>query len=188
MESFKRCDGEPVSMKVKSALVLSLFFLSFTFNYAYAQEPVIMEQVTPNGKIKVQLSWPEVLPDQLFNIGLTFVDPKTNKPLDNVSIGYDVIVLQRNATIEKYDNQKTSTGFATFEVVFPVDGAGPAQVIIAVTSTTNGSDSVKMDEMVSFNVQVVPEFPAMVAIVMGISIMMIVVMAKLSCKTFLKMN
>ncbi len=57
--------------------------------------------------------------------------------------------MQQNATIEVYRNQNTSTGEATFEVVFPPDGAGSAQVIVAVTSTTSGSSSVAMDEWLS---------------------------------------
>ena len=48
-------------------------------NNAYAQEPMVMEQVTPTGKIKVQLTWPEVLPDQLYNIGIKFLDAKTDQ-------------------------------------------------------------------------------------------------------------
>lgn len=45
-----------------------------------------------------------------------------------------------------------------------------------------------MDETVSFDVQVVPEFPAMVATVMAVLMMMFVVIAKLLDKTVLKIN
>ena len=171
-------------MKVTFALVLSLLLLSLTFNYAYAQEPVIMEQVPPNGKVKVQLSWPEVLPDQLYNVDIRFLDPDTNQPLDNVSIGYDVAVSQNDDTIELYTDQNTSTGAARFEVVFPEGGTGPAQVVIAVTSMTNGSNSVQMHEVVSFDVQVVPEFSTLAVMVMAFSIVAVLVLSR--CKTSIK--
>jgi len=147
-------------------------------NNAYAED-LVMEQITPNGKIKVQISWPEVLPDQLYNVGISFIDPDTDQLLDNVSITYDVVVLQYDAIIELYHNQNTNNGVATFEVVFPEDGTGPAQVIVAVTSIRNGSDSVQMDEEVSFDVQVVPEF-ATIAIVMAFSIATVIALSRVS--------
>lgn len=171
-----------------STILLSLLLLLILANHAYAEEPMVMEQVTPNGKVKVRLTWPEVLPDQLYNIGIKFLDANNGQVLNNASVTYDVIVRQQGATIEVYRNQNTSNGEATFEVVFPQDGTGPAEATVAVTSMTSTSGTVDMDETVSFNVQVVPEFPAMVAIVVAVSIMMIVVMARLSGKQLLKLN
>ena len=52
---------------------------------------------------------------------------------------------------------------------------------------TDDSGSAGMDETVSFNV-LVPEFSGMVAIVMAVSIMMIVAIAKLSAKIVLKIS
>ena len=156
---------------MKALISLTLLFLSLLLsNNAYAEEPMVMEQVTPNGKIKVQLTWPEVLPGQLYNIGIKFLDANTDQLLDKVAITYDVIVLQQGATIEIYKKQNTSTGEATFEVVFPQDGAGSAEVIVAVTSMTDNSGTVDMDETVSFNVQVVPEFATLAVMVTGFSI------------------
>jgi len=165
-------------MKVTFALVLSLLLLSFTFNYAYAQEPVIMEQVPPNGKVKVQLSWPEVLPDQLYNVDIRFLDPVTNQPLDTVSIGYDVVVSQNDDTVELYTDQSTRTGAARFEVVFPEDSTGPAQIKIAIISVTNVSASVQMHEVVSFDVQVLPEFSTLAVMIMAFSITTVLVLSR----------
>lgn len=107
---------------MKVCLLFMALLLLILSNNAYAEEPMVMEQVTPNGKIKVQITWPEVLPDQLYNIGIKFLDVKTGQLVDKVTITYDVIVLQQGATIEVYGDQNTSTGEGTFEVVFPSDG------------------------------------------------------------------
>lgn len=102
-----------------TVLLLPLLFSGI----AYAEEPIVMEQVTPNGKVKVQLTWPEVLPDELYNIEVRFLDPKTGQLLDNAHITYDVSVLQDHGPVEMYYDQSTNSGEATFEVVFPEDGA-----------------------------------------------------------------
>lgn len=57
-------------------------------------------------------------------------------------------------------------------------------IMIAITSMTTGSNTADMDETMSFNF--VSEFSSMVAIVMTVT--MIVVIAKLSDKTVLKMS
>ena len=174
MESFKSCHVEPVSMKVKSALALSSLLLPFTINYVYAQEPVIMEQVSDNGSVKVQLFWPEVLPDELYNIELRFLNPQSNEPITDLI--YNVEVMQDEEPIEIYTDQHTADGRASFEVVFPEDGTGPAQVIVVVTGM--GSGTTNMDESVVFNVQVVPEFPALLAIVMALPLLVAVVLSR----------
>lgn len=162
------------------AFLLTVLLLPLLFsNVAYAEEPMVMEQVTPNGKVKVQLSWPEVLPDQLYNIDVRFLDTKTGQLLDNARITYDVSVLQDHGPVEMYHDQSTNSGEATFEVVFPEDGAGPARVIVAVTSLTNDSGTVQMREEVSFNVHVVPEFGIFSAMIMVFAIGLLLISSRL---------
>jgi hypothetical protein len=153
---------------MKPVLAVFLFPLLF-IGYAYA-EPTVMEQVTSDGSVKVQLSWPEVLPDQLYDIGIRFLDPETGQVMDNASVVYDVAVLQGDAIIEIYSEQSTGDGNGTFEVVFPEDATGSAEVIIGVVSVTSDAGTVAVNEEVSFNVQVVPEFETLAAMVMAISI------------------
>ncbi len=171
-------------MKVLALFTTLLLLLIFA-NHAYAQEstesaqkPMVMEKVTPNGKIKVQLLWPRIVPDIIFIAGIKFLDPNTNQTISNATITYDVTVLQRNATIENYENQSTSTGITTFELEFPEGGYGSAQVIIVIRSIANGPNSVQMNEKVSFDTQVVPEFSTLAAMVMAFSIATVLALSR----------
>ncbi len=166
-------------------MLFATLFLPLVFaNLAYAQEstvaqgPTVMEQITPNGKIKVQLLWPRIVPDELFIVGTKFLDQNTDQPMSNVTITYDVTVLQRNATIENYPDQSTSTGITTFEVEFPAGGYGSAQVIIVIKSIANGSNSVQMNEKVTFDTQVVPEFSGLAVMVMAFSIATVLTLSR----------
>jgi len=164
-------------MKVTFALVLLLLLLSFTINYAYGQEPVIMEQVSDNGRVKVRLFWPEVLPDQLYNIELRFLNPQSNEPIID-SIIYNIAVMQDEDSIEVYTNQRTEDGKALFEVVFPEDGTGPAQVIVVITGMGFGTTWTNMNERVVFNVQVVPEFSTLAVMVLSFSIATVLALSR----------
>jgi len=121
-------------------------------NNAYAQEPMVMKQTTPNGKVKVELNWGEVLPDVFYNIGVRFLDPSTDQPLVGVSIDYEVLVLQYEHVIESHHDKNTNSGTEHFEVLFPEDHTGPAQVIITIKTMNDGSGWVQMQEEVSFDV------------------------------------
>lgn len=128
---------------------------------AYAQEPSVLEQITPNGLIKVQVLWPEVRPDELYQIEVRFLNPETNELMDDATITFDFDVVQAGLTVENYPEQRTSTGASSFGVEFDHGATGSAEVIIIIRSVGDGADSVQMHEKVSFNVNVVPEFPAL---------------------------
>ena len=57
-----------------------------------------------------------------------------------------------------------------------------AEVIVAVTSMTDNSGTVDMDETVSFNVQVVPEFSTLAVMVMALSIVAVLGMSRFKTK------
>jgi len=158
-------------------LFILLFLLLFTFNYAYAQEPIIMEQVTPNGMVKVQLFWPEVLPNQLYNIELRFLNPQTNEPITDLIV-YNVAVTQNEELIEFYEEEYAEDGKALFEVFFPENGIGPAQVIVGIVTIDFGTTSTNINESVFFNVQVVPEFSALLSIVMVVALLTAVLLGR----------
>lgn len=167
-------------VNVPSMKVVALFFALISlpiFVNAYA-EPIVMEKITSNGMIKVQLIWPEVLPDELYDIQIKFLDPNTNEQLKDARISYEVLVLQHRFTVEHYESQITYTGDATFEVLFPEDSIGTAQVIITVNAINKGLGLVKINENVSFNVEVVPEFSTLTVMIMAISIGAVLVLNK----------
>jgi predicted secreted protein with PEFG-CTERM motif len=157
--------------------LLVVFALSSMLANAYAQEPMVMEQVTPNGKVKVELTWPEVLPDQLYDIELLFLDPESNKPITGF-IKYNLAVTQNEDFIEHYTDQITEDGGALFEVVFPEGGTGPAQVIVSITAMNSEAIANLNDMAVVFNVQVVPEFATMTVMIMAISIAAVLALSR----------
>ncbi|MFQ5920677.1 MAG: hypothetical protein ACE5JV_01510, partial [Nitrososphaerales archaeon] len=126
-------------MRTGYALALSLLLpLVLGGAHAYAaEEPASMEQITSGGSVKVRLVWPEVLPGQLYNIELFFLDPESGEPVAGTVL-YDVEVTQQGHPIELYTDQRTDTGSSSFEVVFPADGTGSAEVAVAIIGM--GSD------------------------------------------------
>ncbi len=155
---------------VKTPLfVVSLLSLAFT-THAYAEQPMVMKQVTPSENFKIEIFWPQVHPDHLYNIAIVFLDPSTDQLLNGETISYSVVVLQKNATIENYRNETTSSGSGSFQVAFPTGSVGSAQVIITILSDNPGSGSIPINQEVSFNVMVVPEFSTLSAMVLAFSV------------------
>ncbi len=107
-----------------------LFILALIpFGTVYAQEPslmeqetLVMEQITSDGQVKVQLLWPEVEPDKIYGIHVNFLDPNTDELLENVEINFDIAVIQHDSLIESYEHLHTDKGNMDFVVMFP-DGA-----------------------------------------------------------------
>ena len=154
-----------------------LFILALIpFGIVYAQEPslmeqeaLVMEQITSDGQVKVQLLWPEVEPHEIYGIRINFLDPNTDELLENVEINFAIAVTQHGSLIELYHDLHTDKGNVDFEVMFPEDGKGLAKVVIKVVSITTDSGTIQIDEEFTFLVVVVPEFATLVIIVMAIS-------------------
>ena len=160
-----------------------LFILALIpFATVYAQEALVMEQVTSDGQIKVQLLWPEVEPDEIYGIRINFLDPNTDELLENVEINFVIAVTQHDSLIELYHDLHTEEGHTDFVVMFPEDGKGPAEVVIEVVSITTDSGTIQIDEEFTFNVEVVPEFATLALIVMAISFAGIIIALRVKNK------
>ena len=103
-----------------------LFILALIpFGVVYAQEPslmeqeaLVMEQITSDGQVKIQLLWPEVEPNEIYRIYVNFLDPNTDELFEDVQISYEVVVTQRGSIIDLYHDLKTDEGYLDFEVMF----------------------------------------------------------------------
>ena len=160
-----------------------ILLFSISFVVAYGEEPLVMEQLTSDGQVKVQLLWPEVEPHEIYRIHVNFLDPNTNELLDDVQISYAVSVIQQGSMIELYHDLHTDEGTMDFEIMFPEDGKGPAEVVIEVVSITNYKHEIlEIDEEFTFNVEVVPEFATLVIIVMAIAFAGIIIALRVKNK------
>jgi len=166
---------------MKFAIILLVVLSVLSLN-AYGQELVVMEQVTSNGQVKVQLLWPEVEPHEIYGIRINFLDPNTDELLENVEINFVVAVTQQGSLIESYHGLQTEEGHTDFVVMFPEDGKGPAEVVIEVVSITTDSGTIQIDEEFTFNVEVVPEFATLALIVMAISFAGIIIALRVKNK------
>jgi len=153
------------------SVLLTVFLLPLIFaNHAYAQEPIMMEQVTIDGSVKVRLVWPEVLPDEPNSFQVMFLDPASNEPITDI-VWYIVNVRHPayEDPIEHYEGSVLH-GKKSFTVLLPEDATGPVQVVVLVL----GIADKRTGYDVVFNVHVVPEFSTVI-IVMSISIAAVLV-------------
>ena len=149
---------------------MRIFFILLAlipFASASAQEAVL-EQLVPGEELKVQLVWPEIYPDEIYDLEIKFLDPKTNEPLQDTVVNYTVSIVQ-HIQIELYENQTTVTGSEKFEVLFPEYNEAQVQVRLYITSIEYDSKIIPIDEQVRFDVYIVPEFATLALIVMAIS-------------------
>ena len=159
-------------------MLMFLIVFSIMLQSAFGQESLVMEQLTEKGSVKVQLEWPKVYPEEIYNVNVKFLDPDTDELLDNVTIEYNVSVTKADVPIELYANQLTDTGMGSMEVMFPENDTGISQVTIEVYTINNGSEVIVLDEIASFSVEVVPEFGVIVVTVLTISITCIIIFGK----------
>lgn len=165
-------------MKKILAALLSIIIVS-SLSSVYAQEPIILEQLSPSEKVLVKLEWPEVYPDQLHHFKVFFVNPETDQLIKtNMRVDYSIAVIQNGHLIELYNNQKTQTGVGEFEVVFPEDGMGPAEVIVEINSVRSDEEVLRLDEEVSFTVEVIPEFEGLAMLVLALSFVSLLFLAR----------
>ena len=163
---------------MKFAIILLVVLSVLSLN-AYGEEPVVMEQLTSNGQIKVQLLWPEVEPHEIYGIRVNFLDPNTDELLENVKINFAIAVTQHGSLIESYEHLHTDKGTMDFVVMFPEDGKGPAEVVIEVVSITTDSGTIEIGEEFTFNIEVVPEFATLAIIVMAFAFVAILAIQRL---------
>ena len=163
-----------------------LFILALIpFGTVYAQEPslieqeaLVMEQITSDGQVKVQLLWPEVEPDEIYGILINFLDPNTDELLENVEINFAISVIQHGSIIESYHDLHTDKGTMDFVVMFPENATGPAEVIVEINFVRSDEGVLRLDEEVSFTVQVIPEFEALAMVVLALSFASLLFLAR----------
>ena len=149
---------------MKFALALGVILISSVFVNAYAQEEFTMKQTTKNGKVQVELFWPEIKYDEIRQFSVTFRDP-SSEPLNNVA--FDLKIIQGQDMIEDYHDE-VANGVMVLGVLF--DNPGPATVDVNIKSV----DTATINEKVTFSVTVVPEFPLMIAAVMALSMALVI--------------
>ena len=171
-------------MKKILVILLSVIVIS-SFSNVYAQEqttqePMILEQLSPSGKVLVNLEWPEVYPGELYTFKVSFHDPKTGKLLDDgIRLNYNIEVLQYGHPIESYEHNLTTDGTGEFEVFFHEESEGLAQVIVELRASSHTSgDVIVYNEKVEFSVNVVPEFGVIAMIIFSIAFVPILLLSK----------
>ena len=103
-----------------------LFILALIpFGVVYAQEPslmeqeaLVMEQITSDGQVKIQLLWPEVEPNEIYEIHVNFLDPNTDELFEDVQISFEIVVTQHGSLIESYEHLHTDKGNMDLKLCF----------------------------------------------------------------------
>jgi len=157
---------------------LLLILLLFPFTNSFAEEPIFLEQITSDNLIKVQLFWPEVLPDELYDIKIKFLDPQTDLLIQDKLVIYDIFLEQDGHLIEDYKNLKTSIGEDEFVVLFPENSEGPSKMTVTINSVLEEGKLIKINESLIFEVKVVPEFSTFAIAIMAISMISILILSK----------
>ena len=155
-----------------------LVLLLVPFNNIFAEEPVFLEQVTSDNLLKVRLFWPEVLPDELYDVKIKFLDPQTDSPIEDKLVTYDIFLEQDGHPIEDYKNLKTNTGEDEFVVLFPEHSEGPSKMTVTINSVLEEGKLVKINESLIFEVKVVPEFSTFAIAIMAISMISVLILSK----------
>ena len=155
-----------------------LVLLLVPFTNIFAEEPIFLEQITSDNLIKVQLFWPEVLPDELYDIKIKFLDPQTNSPIEDTLVIYDIFLEKDSHPIEDYKNLKTNTGEDEFVVLFPEHSEGPSKMTVTINSVLEEGKLVKINESLIFEVKVVPEFSTFAIAIMAISMISVLILSK----------
>ena len=167
-------------MKAIFGVLLSVIFISsLSTVYAQESEPLILEQLSPSGQVLVKLEWPEVYPHELNQFKVSFHDPNTGELLDDLRLNYDIEVSQHDHTVEFYKQNLATDGTGEFEVLFPEESQGLAQVVVKLraSSHTDG-EVIKYFEDVTFSVNVVPEFGVIAAVILSIAFVPILLLSK----------
>jgi len=149
-------------MKSLFAIIVSvLIFTSMSFAFA---EPILLEQLSPSEKILVKLEWPEVYPDEIYKFKVSFYDPNTGGLLDDIKLNYNILVSQHDHTVEVYEHNLATDGTGEFEVMFPKESEGPAEIVVELRAASDTGHTILYEEKVTFSVNVVPEFGVIAAI------------------------
>ncbi len=141
-----------------------ILILSSSMN-VYSQEDYTLKELTASGNYQVELVWPDIQVDKISKFVVRFVDPSNDELMQQVN--FDLLIMQGENLIENYHDE-IADGIMVLEVLFIDTGSAT----IDVTIKSVGKKEV--GEKTSFSVNVVPEFPLVLAAVMGISMLMVI--------------
>ena len=157
------------------AVIASVIVIS-SFSSVYA-EPIILEQVSPSG-ILIKLEWPEVYPHEVYNFKVSFYDSNTGELLDDIRLNYNIKVLQHDHPVEIYEHNSATDGTGNFDVMFPEESEGPAQIIVELKESSDHGIPTTYNEEITFSVNVVPEFGVITAMILAASVIPILLLSK----------
>ena len=166
-------------MKAILGVLLSVIIISsFSTIYAQESEPLVLEQLSPSGQVLVKIEWPEVYPHELNSFKVSFHDPETGDLLDEIRINYNIFVTQNDNDIDHYMHNLTTDGTGEFEVLFPEESQGPAEIIVELKASSDKGMATVYNEEVVFSVNVVPEFGVIAAIILSIAFVPVLLLSK----------
>ena len=177
MKDFKVRFFLEVLMRKILEVLFSIMIIS-SFSSVYAQEPIVLEQISPSGKVLINLEWPEVYPGEIYTFKISFHDPETGNLLDEIRMNYNLYVTQHDHEVEHYKGIITTNGTEEFEVLFPEDSEGLAKVVIELIASTDHEITTVYKEVVTFSVNVVPEFGVIAMIILSIAFVPILLLSK----------
>ena len=166
-------------MKAILGVLLSVIIISsFSTIYAQESEPLVLEQLSPSGQVLVKIEWPEVYPHELNSFKVSFHDPETGDLLDEIRLNYNIFVTQDDQDVDHYVHNLATDGTGEFEVLFPEEGQGPAEVIVELKASSDKGMATVYNEEVVFSVNVVPEFGVIAAIILSIAFVPVLLLSK----------
>ncbi len=167
-------------MKTILAILLSVIMISSLSSvFAQESEPIILEQLSPSGQVLVKLQWPEVYPHELYTLKVSFHDPNTGELLDNLRLNYNLAITQHDYPVEVYEHNLSTDGTGEFEVFFPEDSEGLAEVIVELRlANDKAGNTYTYNEKVIFSVNVIPEFGLIMMVVLSIAFVPILLISK----------
>ena len=130
----------------------------------YAQGDYTLRELAPSGNYQIELVWPDIQVDKISKFVVRFVDPSNDELMQQVN--FDLLIMQGENLIENYHDE-IADGIMVLEVFFIDTGSATLDVTIKSVGKEVGKKT-------SFSVNVVPELPLVLAVVMGISILMVI--------------
>jgi len=143
---------------MQKILALTPVLIISLFSNAYAEEPLMIEQLSPSGKVLLKLEWQEVYPNDNYTFKVFFHDPVTREILDELKISYNFSVMYNDHHVEFYEYILATDGTGEFDVSFPEESHGLATVVVKLKAANDRGHTISYSEDVIFSINLVPEF------------------------------
>ena len=126
-------------------------------NPIFAEELFEYEIITQKENIKVKLEIPEIYPDEVFILKVSFYNSTTGKILSDNTLNYDFEIVQNHLIIDRYTDQNDSKH--NFEVLFAEGATGPAEIIVRIKSIESSQGTISINEKLVFPIKVISLYP-----------------------------